>query len=210
MNFFAALTCTIFAWGSEESFKVFLRNFQSAGVISHRTRRTHSNDLFGTNIRGCSGLRCTNQANGILQGGAAVSAAPTKQTAFMCLVGALLGRCTSWSVHLRQVHPLKLVHFLLRWCTWDKCTPWYVGALLALAGGKAERRQVHPWNIIGKTTNISEIIRNFAASIVESKLLDFCNTEASWLYNMTRRGMTDYTSRTNYYLLLHRLFIIYY
>ena len=82
MNFFAALTCTIFAWGLAEDSKVFLRNFQSAGVSSHRTRRTHSYDRFGTNIRGCSGLRCTNQADGILQGGAAVSAAPTKQTAF--------------------------------------------------------------------------------------------------------------------------------
>ena len=68
MNFFAALTCTIFAWGLAEDSKVFLRNFQSAGVSFHRTRRTHSNDRFGTNIRWCSGLRCTNQANGILQG----------------------------------------------------------------------------------------------------------------------------------------------
>ena len=105
MNFFAALTCTIFAWGLAEGHKVFLRNFQSAEVSFHRTRRTHSYDRFGTNIRGCSGLRCTNQANGILQGvqlsqlhqqsgrhssgGAAVSAAPTKQAAFMCSVGAL-------------------------------------------------------------------------------------------------------------------------
>ena len=63
----------------------FLRNFQSAGVISHRTRRTHSNDRFGTNIRGCSGLRCTNKADGI----------------------HALGWCTSWLVHLRQVHPLE-------------------------------------------------------------------------------------------------------
>lgn len=37
----------------------------------------------------------------------------------------------------------------------------------------------HTENIIEKTTNLSEIIRNFAASIVESKLLEFCNTEAS-------------------------------
>ena len=65
MNFFAALTCTIFAWGLAEGSKVFLRNFQSAGVISHRTRRTHSNDRFGTNIRGCSCLSCTNKADGI-------------------------------------------------------------------------------------------------------------------------------------------------
>jgi hypothetical protein len=67
-------------------------------------------------------------------GGAAVSAAPTKQTAFfrgcICLsctnkangihvlgwctswlvhflIGALLDWCTSWLVHLRQVHPLE-------------------------------------------------------------------------------------------------------
>ena len=39
----------------------------------------------------------------------------------MFVVGALL----AWLVHLRQVHPLR-------------------GALLALASGKAERRQVHP------------------------------------------------------------------
>ena len=68
MNFFAALTCTIFAWGLAEGSKVFLRNFQSAEVSFPRTRRTHSYDRFGTNIRGCSGLRCTNKADGILQG----------------------------------------------------------------------------------------------------------------------------------------------
>jgi hypothetical protein len=122
MNFFAALTCTIFAWGLAEGSKVFLRNFQSGRVFSHRTRRTHSNDRFGTNIRGCSGLRCTNQANGILQGvqlsqlhqqnrrhssgGAVVSAAPTKQTAFMYSVGALLA-LASGKAERRQVHPLE-------------------------------------------------------------------------------------------------------
>ena len=94
MNFFAALTCTIFAWGLAEGHKVFLRNFQSAEVSFHRTRRTHSYDRFGTNIRGCSGLSCTNKADGI---------------------------------------------HVLGWCT--ACS---VGALLALASGKAERRQVHP------------------------------------------------------------------
>ena len=96
MNFFAALTCTIFAWGLAEGHKVFLRNFQSAGVISHRTRRTHSNDRFGTNIRGCSGLRCTNKADGILQG----------QKAFMYSVGALLA-LASGKAERRQVHPLE-------------------------------------------------------------------------------------------------------
>ena len=90
MNLFAALTCTIFAWGLAEGSKVFLRNFQSAGVSSHRTRRTHSNDRFGTNIRG----------------GAAVSAAPTKQTAFMCSIGALLA-LASGKAERRQVHPLE-------------------------------------------------------------------------------------------------------
>ena len=40
---------------------------------------------------------------GALSGGAAVSAAPTKQTGKLYLVGAL----TTWLVHLRQVHPLQ-------------------------------------------------------------------------------------------------------
>ena len=38
-----------------------------------------------------------------------------------------------------SVEEARLVHFLLWWCT--SCS---VGALLALASGKAERRQVHP------------------------------------------------------------------
>ena len=92
MNFFAALTCTIFAWGLAEGHKVFLRNFQSGRVFSHRTRRTHSNDRFGTNIRGCSGLRCTSRAILCQElpslGGAAVSAAPTEQS---CVRSLLLG-----------------------------------------------------------------------------------------------------------------------
>ena len=105
MNFFAALTCTIFAWGLAEGHKVFLRNFQSAGVIFHRTRRTHSNDRFGTNVRGCSCLRCTNKTDDILQG-----------------------------VQLSQLHQqsrrhscTRLVHFLLWQAakpSGDKCTPW--------------------------------------------------------------------------------------
>ena len=53
--------------------------------------------------RGCSCLSCTNKTVGYclvgaLQGGAAVSAAPTKLLA------------TAWLVHLRQVHPLRLLH----------------------------------------------------------------------------------------------------
>ena len=36
----------------------------------------------------------------------------------------------------------RLVYFLLGWCT--SCS---VGALLALASGKAERRQVHPLKV---------------------------------------------------------------
>ena len=84
-------------------------------------------------------------------------------------------------VHLRQVHPLVcvvalLVHFLLWQAakpSGDKCPPLYalfallvqrrqvhplyvrccfVGALLALASGKAERRQVHPLGY--KTSNL--------------------------------------------------------
>ena len=84
-------------------------------------------------FRGCSCLSCTNKTDDILQGvqrsplhqqsrrhssgGAAVSAAPTKQTTFFrgcsCLSCTnkangihVLGWCTSWLVHLRQVHPL--------------------------------------------------------------------------------------------------------
>ena len=104
MNFFAALTCTIFAWGLAEGSKVFLRNFQSVEAIFHRTRRTHSNDRFGTNIRGCSGLRCTNQANGILQG---VQLSPLHQQS-------------------RRQSCARLVHFLLWQAakpSGDKCTP---------------------------------------------------------------------------------------
>ena len=37
MNFFAALTCTIFAWGLAEGSKVFFEKFQSVGGFSHRT-----------------------------------------------------------------------------------------------------------------------------------------------------------------------------
>ena len=157
MNVFAALTCTIFAWGLAEGSKVFLRNFQSVEAIFHRTHRTHSNDRFGTNIRGCSGLRCTNQADGILQGvqlsqlyqqsrrhssgGAAVSAAPTKQTAFFrgcsCTNKA---DDTLQGVQLSQLHQQSRRHS----CAAGWCTACSVGALLALASGKAERRQVHP------------------------------------------------------------------
>ena len=68
----------------------------------------------------------------------------TKQAAFMCSVGALLGWCTS------------------------------------CPGKRQSRAETSaPLKYHRKTTNISEIIRNFAASVVESKLLDFCNTEAS-------------------------------
>ena len=79
----------------------------------------------------------------------------------------VLGWCTSWLVHLRQVHPLELMH-----CLFGRCTP--------CSGKRQSRAETSaPLKYHRKTTNISEIIRNFAASIVESKLLDFCNTEAS-------------------------------
>ena len=155
MNFFAALTCTIFAWGLAEGSKVFLRNFQSAGVSFHRTRRTHSNDRFGTNIRGCSGLRCTNQANGILQG-VQLSQLHQQSRRHSCarLVHFLVGA-------LETSAPLKLVHCLL-----GRCTP--------CSGKRQSRAETSaPLKYHRKTTNISEIIRNFAASIVESKLLEF-------------------------------------
>ena len=156
MNFFAALTCTIFAWGLAEGHKVFLRNFQSAGARTRRTRRTHSNDRFGTNIRGCSGLSCTNKANGIFQG-VQLSQLHQQSRRHSC----------ARSVHLRQVHPLELVYCLPGWCT-------------PCSGKRQSRAETSaPLKYHRKTTNISEIIRNFAASIVESKLLDFCNTEAS-------------------------------
>ena len=51
-----------------------------------------------------------------------------KCTPFVCVVALL--------VHLRQVHPLCVC-----------CC--FVGALLALASGKAERRQVHPLVCVG-------------------------------------------------------------
>jgi len=57
------------------------------------------------------------------------------------VVGAVLARLVSllaWLVLLLAW----LVHFLLGWCT--SCL---VGALLALASGKAERRQVHPLKV---------------------------------------------------------------
>ena len=159
MNFFAALTCTIFAWGLAEGSKVFLRNFQSVEAIFHRTRRTHSNDRFDTPSYVLLPLR------GVLL--VSFDTLSTKQTAFMCSVGALHGWCTSWSVHLRQVHPLELMH-----CLFGRCTP--------CSGRRQSRAETSaPLKYHRKTTNISEIIRNFAASIVESKLLDFCNTEAS-------------------------------
>ena len=59
------------------------------------------NLIYSAYLRGCSSLCCTNQAGGAiysvgaLPGGAAVSAAPTKQTVPSTLL-----------VHLRQVHPL--------------------------------------------------------------------------------------------------------
>ena len=106
MNFFAALTCTIFAWDLAEGHKVFLRNFQSAGVSFHRTRRTHSNDRFGTNIRLVQRSPLHQPSKRHSSGGAAVSAAPTKQTTFMCSVGALLA-LASGKAERRQVHPLE-------------------------------------------------------------------------------------------------------
>ena len=112
MNFFAALTCTIFAWGLAEGSKVFFEKFSERRSQLHRTRRTHSNDRLGTNIRGCSCLRCTNQANDILQG-VQLSQLHQQSKRHTCarlvyfLAGALLDWCTSWLVHLRQVHPLE-------------------------------------------------------------------------------------------------------
>ena len=53
-----------------------------------------------------------------------------------------------------------------------------MGRELAYLSSHATNRYFIPnWgNIIEKTNNLSEIIRNFAASIVESWLLEFCNT----------------------------------
>ena len=152
--------------------KFFLRNFQSAEVISHRTHRTHSNDRFRTNIRGCSGLRCTNKTDGIqLPDWCTICSVGALETSAPPQIGALLGWCTSCSAsgkaERRQVHPLELLHFLLRWCT-------------PCSGKRQSRAETSaPLKYHRKTTDISEIIRNFAASVVESKLLDFCNTEAS-------------------------------
>ena len=55
-----------------------------------------------------------------------VSNKAVKCTKFLSVVNIL-----AWMVHLRQVHP-------------PKRTSCMVGVLLALASGKAERRQVHP------------------------------------------------------------------
>ena len=71
------------------------------------------------------------------------------------VVGAVLARLVSllarlvlllaWLVHFL----LGWCHFLLGWCYFllGWCTSCSVGALLALASGKAERRQVHPLKV---------------------------------------------------------------
>ena len=138
MNFFAALTCTIFAWGLAEGSKVFLRNSQSGRVFSHRTRRTHSNDRFGTNIRGCSGLRCTNKADGILQ-------------------GVQLSQLYQQS---RRHSCTRLVHFLLWQAakpSGDKCTPL-----------KAPENPLNPINplLILRTRTIRNPWENIAACVI--------------------------------------------
>ena len=90
----------------------------------------------------------------------------------------------AWMVHLRQVHPLKkalrnrnkkaaghavmssgytLIYKLLQYCLVGaletsappKSNSCSVGALLALASGKAERRQVHPLKAPPKVTSRS-------------------------------------------------------
>ena len=70
-----------------------------------------------------------------------------------CFVGALetsappLYALFALLVHLRQVHPL-----CVRCC--------FVGALLALASGKAERRQVHPLKHRSPSDRIPSAVRS--------------------------------------------------
>ena len=62
--------------------------------------------------RGCSCLSCTNKTNGAY-----------------CSVGALLA-LASGKAERRQVH------FLLGWCTWDKCTPWEASVSIRAIRGR--------------------------------------------------------------------------
>ena len=64
------------------------------------------------------------------------------------VVGAVLARLVSLLARLVLLLAW-LVHFLLGWCYFllGWCTSCLVGALLALASGKAERRQVHPLKV---------------------------------------------------------------
>ena len=74
----------------------------------------------------------------LISGGALVSSAPTKQTVVLPQISQIYTEAANF----------RLVHFLLGWCT-----SYSVGALLALASGKAERRQVHP--LKGSLTSVS-------------------------------------------------------
>ena len=87
MNFFAALTCTIFAWGLAEGHKVFFEKFSECRSQLPQNTQNSQNllldilpqiadaDVGGYDIlatptqpltsRGCSCLSCTNKADGI-------------------------------------------------------------------------------------------------------------------------------------------------
>ena len=85
---------------------------------SHRIHRIHRS----ANFRGCTCLRSALPL-------ARARSAPTKQTVVLPQISQIYTEAANF----------RLVHFLLGWCT-----SYSVGALLALASGKAERRQVHP------------------------------------------------------------------
>ena len=116
---------------------------------SHRIRRTHRTFCWGwsptdfTDLHrwlGCVDppTEFTEFTDLLISGGALVSSAPTKQTVVLPQISQIYTEAANF----------RLVHFLLGWCT-----SYSVGALLALASGKAERRQVHP--LEGSLTSVS-------------------------------------------------------
>ena len=132
--------------------------------FSHRIHRFHRTVCWGWSPTDFTDLHrwlgCvdspTEFTDLLISGGALVSSAPTKQTVVLPQISQIYTEAANF----------RLVHFLLGWCT-----SYSVGALLALASGKAERRQVHP---LEGTQTICVNLCNLWENILSKKFCGFC------------------------------------